>query len=393
MQQSRRRALIAANALGGAVSWNLANVGGAPDVVAAHYGIGAAALGVMTTVLFVGKLICLIPGGRAADQFGARRAGGVCLGLVMVGNLGVLLLPTYGPALAFRFVIGAAVGMAFVAGAAYIRGAGGTALAQGVYGGTCVGTGGLAIAAVALLEPALGWKAPFASAAVVAGCGLLAVLLGGSTAAPVGARTPPRLTHLMTDGRVWRLSAAQAASFGLSVVLGNWATALLVAHGDYSRELAGLVGSLVLVGGFIGRPLGGVLSVSRPAWTRDLIRASLIVGALSALLLGRPQPVTVAIGAALGVGISAGIPFGPLFAGVARIRDDAPGAAIAFMNSPAIATIAILTPLFGVTFSVPGRGRVGLVVVSALWASAALVLPSRETFEAATDAIEPRRVP
>jgi hypothetical protein len=37
-------------------------------------------------------------------------------------------------------------------------------------------------------------------------------------------------------------------------------------------------------------------------------------------------------------------------------------------------TILVGTPLLGLTFSFPGDGRIGFIIVGALWASAALAV-------------------
>jgi uncharacterized membrane protein YhaH (DUF805 family) len=41
----------------------------------------------------------------------------------------------------------------------------------------------------------------------------------------------------------------------------------------------------------------------------------------------------------------------------------------------AAVTILVATPLFGLTFSLPGEGRIGFLVVAVLWAATALVVP------------------
>jgi len=52
-----------------------------------------------------------------------------------------------------------------------------------------------------------------------------------------------------------------------------------------------------------------------------------------------------------------------------------PGAAIGFVNMLAAVTILVGTPLLGVSFSLPGDGRLGFAVVAALWALTALCVP------------------
>ena len=77
-------------------------------------------------------------------------------------------------------------------------------------------------------------------------------------------------------------------------------------------------------------------------------------------------------------GLAAGIPFAYVFTEAQRLRPDAPGAAIGFVNSWAISAVLVGTPLLGLTFSLPSEGRVGFAVAAALAALAVLVAPKRE---------------
>ena len=94
------------------------------------------------------------------------------------------------------------------------------------------------------------------------------------------------------------------------------------------------------------------------------------------LLLDLPLWARI-VGAAV-LGLAAGIPFAAAFNGAQVIRRDAPGAAIGFINSCATLLIAAGAPLVGVTFSLPGHGRLGFAAMAALWALATVaVRPSR----------------
>ena len=59
--------------LGAAVTWNISNVGAIAGVMGASYGVSLAAVGLLTTGLFVTHLAVQIPGGRLIDRVGARR--------------------------------------------------------------------------------------------------------------------------------------------------------------------------------------------------------------------------------------------------------------------------------------------------------------------------------
>jgi hypothetical protein len=57
------------------------------------------------------------------------------------------------------------------------------------------------------------------------------------------------------------------------------------------------------------------------------------------------------------------------------MRPDAPATAIGVVNGVAALTIVAGVPLLGLTFSLPGDGRLGFVVVALLWMGALLFLP------------------
>jgi hypothetical protein len=74
-------------------------------------------------------------------------------------------------------------------------------------------------------------------------------------------------------------------------------------------------------------------------------------------------------------GLAAGLPFAAAFTGAAAARPDAPGAAVGLVNGSAGLVILALTPLVGLTFSLPGDGRIGFAVLAVLWAAAAAAIP------------------
>jgi hypothetical protein len=50
------------------------------------------------------------------------------------------------------------------------------------------------------------------------------------------------------------------------------------------------------------------------------------------------------------------------------------------MNVYPAAAIVLVTPLIGLTFGLPGDGRVGFIVLAALWAVAAWTAPPNRVF-------------
>ena len=379
-----RRALLGGCALGLATGWNISNTGAIATQLSHAYGVGLATIGLFTTALFTTHLIAQIPGGRASDHFGARRAGLLALVAIAVFSSASMVAPVAWLAILTRALTGFGTGVSFIAGSAYVRAVGGSPAAQGVFGGVGLAAGGFALAVVPQAERFLGWRAPYATAAAVALLGL--ALLG---AAPADRRRPARAglrSGVLFDRSLYRLAVLYSASLGLSVTVGNWVVTLLDRHGGLSKGAAGVVGSLTLALGIVTRPLGGWILREHPPWARLAVAASLAGGAAGTLLLAvaRP-PLVAALGAAL-VGIAAGIPFAPSFTGAALLRPDAPAAAVGLVNGAAAAVILAGTPLLGLSFGLPGDGRAGFAVVAALWLVALLVLPSARQLGAATTA-------
>ena len=118
-----------------------------------------------------------------------------------------------------------------------------------------------------------------------------------------------------------------SASFGFSVVIGNWVVTLLERAGGYSAAVAGVAGALTLLLGIVTRPLGG-----RVIGRTGIIAASFVAGGAGAALLAVVQPLGLVILAAAVVGLAGGIPFAPAFSGAARVGPDAPAAAVGLVN-------------------------------------------------------------
>jgi MFS family permease len=230
--------------------------------------------------------------------------------------------------------------------------------------------GGLAIAVVPLLDGALGWRAPYWTGLVLALLCLVPLLVAPD---PPPARVHPQAAGVARDRRLLPLGLIQAATFGLSVVAGNWVVTLLERQG-VDRAAAGLAGSLTLFAGILTRPGGGVLVSRRPRRAKRIVGAALLIAATGAALLALAGPFAVSVlGSAL-LGLAVGIPFAAVMGAAQRLRPDAPAAATGLVNALAVATILVGTPLVGLTFSLPSDGRLGFAAIAALIAIALVPL-------------------
>jgi MFS family permease len=385
------RAVAGASLAIGAAGWNFSSIGAIADPVGRAYGVGLSTVGLMTAALVASHTLFNIPGGRAVDRFGARRM--IILGLVIVALANVVLLatPSLGLVLGLRFLMGVGTALGFVGSIDYVRGLGDSStLAEGLVGGASIGGAGIALAAVPPLEPALDWRAPYVTGLAVAVLALLMLVVlwdraSATARIPVAAEGAPAVRRLWHDGRLYRLGAMHMASTGLSVVVGNWVVTLLVRYAGYSQRAAGAVGSLTLLLALVSRPAAAALTRARPGATRRLIAASLLLGAAgTAVLATAPSPL-LAVPAAAAVGIASGIPFGLVMRAVAAARPEAPATAVGFTNMLATLVALVATPLIGLSFSLPGGGRLGFAIIAALWAGALLALPAQRLIEAHDD--------
>jgi len=228
------------------------------------------------------------------------------------------------------------------------------------------------VALIPTLTDHVGWRAPYLSAIVVgAACAVLLAIAPATerTARHAGERLD---AQFFRDRRLFRLAAIHAMSFGFSVVVGNTVVTLLEHHG-HSKSSAAVAGSLTLLLGFFTRVAGGALlrRADAPEW----VAASLLLGGAGAVVLALPLPYPLLVIAAGLVGLAAGVPFAMAFTGAARARPAAPGAAVGYINAWASLVIVAGTPLVGLTFSLPGDGRIGFVAIGVLAALAALATP------------------
>jgi len=349
-------------ALGAAAGFNIANVGPAADVLADTYGVRLAAIGFLTTALFVTHLAMQIPGGRLVDRRGAWTLGVWALVAVVAGNVIALLAPSFALGIAGRLVAGLGTGAGFVAGSDYVRATVGTPTAQGLYGASGVGGGGLALAVVPLAVPGLDWRAPYVTALVFALIVLAALPLAPRDTRR-GAVERGRISDVVHDRRLYPLAVAHSASFGLSVIAGNWAVSLLRDDG-YTRGVAGAVAALTLLSGLVTRPLGGRLIERAPGRVAWLFGTSMLACAAGTVLLLLNLPLGLRVVGAAVLGLAAGIPFAAAFTGAQLLQPDDPGAAVGFVNSCATFVILVGTPLVGLTFALPGQGRAGFAAIA-----------------------------
>ena len=368
-----RAAFIGGCGAGFAAGWNIANTGAVADELSGAYGVGLGVVGLLTTALFLAHMLMQLPSGRLSDRFGPWAVCAAGIAVLGLCNCALAVGPEAPLALCARLAAGAGTALAFIGGSDLVRLNGGSPLAQGMYGGVATSGGGAALAIVPLATAAVGWRGPYVSGIAVAviAAGLLACA-PRTARTPVG-RTSVALRRIAGDRRLLLIASVFAASFGLSVVIGNWVTTLLGDRTGVSQAAAGAVASLTLVLGIVSRPIGGWIMRERPAFLRATIGASAVAGAGGTLALAAGH-APVAIAGAAAVGLAAGIPFAAAFTSAAALFSGSPATAVGFVNAMGALTILVLTPLVGVALA-RGFGTEAFVVLAVLWAASVAAVP------------------
>ncbi len=355
----------------------MTDIGPLADTLADHYGVGLAVVGLLTTAVFVAQVLTLVPCGRLVDVHGTKRAALIAMSVAIAANLLLLLPLGFAPAMAFRFVVGVAVGAAFVAGTSYVPLAGGGPVALGIYGGAAVGGGGLALTTIPLLEPALGWRTPFATA-IFASVVASAVIASRPSPPRAGRRQDTgSVISLLREPTILSFGAIHTATFGIGVVLSNWIVTLLDERGGIDDSIAGLVGGLIMGTTIVGRPVGGWIVRRNPPGARRLLVSCILTGAAMTAVLGLGSPLALMFAAALGIGVAASLPFSAMITSLTRIYAHAPAAAVGGITVWASTVILIATPLVGVTFDLPGDGLIGFEAMAAVWIAALVLMPGQ----------------
>lgn len=370
-----RRAIACGFGLGLTAGFNPTGLSGVAAETADAYDVPLAVVGVFTAALLTTHVAMQVPAGRLSDRVGAARAGALGLVVVCAGAAAALLAPEPVLVIASRLVMGLGTATAWIAGSALVREAGGSAFAQGLYGGVAMGTGGVAIAIVPALEGPLGWRAPYWAAIAVALIGLALLLAAGLRGVTGRVAAGTAREGIMGDRRLYPIALLFAASYGISVPIANWTVELLERNGSMSDGVAAVIGGSTLILAIVSRPLGGWILRHRPDLMRPAVALSLAAGCGGTVALAAADPPWLAAAGGVLLGVGAGIPFAAVFGGAALERVDAPAAATGFASTIANVVVLFGTPLMGLAFSLPGAGRLGFLLAAPLWLSALPWLP------------------
>ena len=291
--------------------------------LAAAFDLGAAALGNLAAFYYYSYVAMQIPAGVMADRWGPRRVLAVGALLAALGTLLFGAAPTYALACLGRFLIGAAVGVAFVSmlklsvhwfAPSRFAMLSGLALCTGVLGAVSAGV------PLRLLVDVFGWRqvhyvsagltAPLATAIwlVVRDDPAERGYVSHAQVAPGGRARFAALAGVREALRarnVWLVFLISGAVSGPSLTFaGLWGVPFLVTHYGLSTAQAAMLTSLLLASWALAGPVMGMLS-DRMRRRKPLYAAGALCTATgwSAVLLiqGLPLWLLVALLAATGI--------------------------------------------------------------------------------------------
>lgn len=343
----------------------------APVVVAADlmqaFGVGAAALGLLTALYPYVFGLMGIPAGTLADTLGPRRtltAGGLTMG---AGAALFGLAPGFELALAARLLVGLGASVMLVASlrlaAAWFR----TDEFATISGGSqMIGSLGALAATtpLAVLADAFGWRGTFAgigalTLALAVACHLTvrdrppdrAPAPGAAPPGPTGGEIRAGLRSVAGNRRTWFAALASAGIYaGFATFIGLWGVPYLVqVHGLTRRAASGVV-AWAAIGLLLGAPAIGWAS---DRWLRR--RKPLLLGAAAAsalvwaalVLPPRPLPLAWLPGLCFVLGFASG-GLAVVFACIREVNDPRyVGVAMGMHNVPVFLGFGLMQWLTG----------------------------------------------
>jgi nitrate/nitrite transporter NarK len=285
-----------------------------------------------------------------ADRIGAKRMNVAGVALALASNLLFSIGPTYEALLLAKAVGGIGSGMAFLGGVRYIAGlypGARSHFGQGLYGAGYPLGSALGLQLMPPLALAFGgWRGAFVASSTL----LLAVLIVYAWLAPSVPRmaVPGSIRDALRNGNVWWCFVEHAAGFGLALATGSWISVYILREFDTSLVLAGALGAFILLAGLFMRPFGGWLVARRRVTTIALMRGSQVLNLAGLAILafpGRPLPLALAGGLALGVGVA--LPYAAVFNTAAASLPRAPGAAQSLTAAGGTFGAVVGAPLMG----------------------------------------------
>jgi nitrate/nitrite transporter NarK len=368
----RTPSLVLPSLVAGALAMTFTNHAPLIPLIVRDLRITPAQAGFLSTAMFMVGGLASIGIGGLSDRLGPKHVLTATMVCLAVATIGVGLAPNYPVMLLMKMLGGFSLTGVFVAGGHYVAGhwrGRRQYVAQGAFGGMIQFGAGVSIFTMPLAAAWVGWRGALVLSAVPVIVTMLWWHLGA-----VPPATPPLgqpVRGVLSDGRIWRLGFAHTSMFGVSIVVGTWIAVYFVHEFGFRLSVAGIVGSLTLVLGVVGRPAGGVLVTRLGVSPRGLIVGTLGTNAAGLILLalpGRPLPVAV-LGVIL-VGLGSSVGYAAIIATTSQSRPDAAGAALGVVGTVSTFAVIAFTPIVGEVYSRTGDFTAPWLVLALLPAAA-----------------------
>ncbi len=357
------------------------SVAAVAPLVAAEFGLGFGAVGLLHGLYFLTGLVIALPGGMLGDRFGPERMVLVALALMAVGGLVTGFAPGFAAAWFGRLLAGCGgVTLNVLLIAMVLRRFAGRELATALGVLFMSWPLGIAVAAAGLsaLGEAVDWRAAVhVTTALAALCLLLvAAVIGAPPPAAGAARRGLRLLNL--SGREAVLVGLASGLWGLYngafILVQSYAPALLIASGLSLGE-AGRLSSLGMWVGVAALPFGGWLA-DRGGRPLAVIAGGCLATAVLILALTAAPRLTVLH---LLFGLALGLPAGAIASLPGRVlRDDNRATGVGIFATGSYLGLSFLPPVAGDLLDRTGDPALPLYFAAAIsLMAAALLVPFR----------------
>jgi nitrate/nitrite transporter NarK len=237
---------------------------------------------------------------------------------------------------------------------------------------------GAAIFVLPFVAARVGWRGALALCAVP--IALAGLLWRWRAAAPQAPRVAGSMRRVLDNPDTWRLGLANAAMYGLSVIVGTWIAVYFVHEFGVPLTVAGAIGSLSMLLGVAVRPAGGVIVARGVADPRRLIQVTLAGNAASLLVMAYPhRPLAVATAGVVLFGITASLAYAAVITLIGHVQPDAPGTALGLIGVMSNTSVVAGAPLAGALLSASGDFSVPFATLTLLPAGALWAITSLST--------------
>jgi DHA1 family inner membrane transport protein len=291
--------------LGAAAGYAAGVVGPPVRAISAEFDVTLTAIGLLTSVFFIGVVVLNFAAPFVEQVAGMRWAVRLAPVLMGAGGLLAVVAPSFWVLLAGRAVAGLGVALALVMGGIVGRAVGGGTLV-GIFGGAITIAVAVSLAlGGALAGAGVDWRVDFAVSAVL-GVSAFPFFSGPLPEIPVKGRPGRDLMRAFATWSYWRVALLFVVAGGVPLIVSAWIVHYLTADDAMSAGAAGAVGFLLFAVSTVARPAGGKVDERHHPL---VLLASPFLAAAGFALLAVDNDPAIAAPAIVVIGIGFSIPY------------------------------------------------------------------------------------